>query len=251
MKGALVHPMTALSLSPRLLPSPDSADGTFETARLFWYSIRRLWWSAYFRLEVVGLDNLPRGGPMLLCGNHTSHLDAPAVLAALPRDLALCAATAAAGDVFGKGEHPWRNLVSRLTTGSVAIRREAEFANGLRVLEQVLHDGRPLVLFPEGKRSQGGELLPFKPGAAMLAIRTGAPIVPIHLQGVNKALPKGTSIPTAADVTVRFGEPIDPRPFVDAIVEGRMTRKQAYAAMTAELRSRIERMRTQQTAVDA
>lgn len=175
---------------------------------------------------------------MLLCGNHTSHLDAAAILAALPRDLALTASTAAAKDVFG--DHPWRNAVSRLTTSSVAIEREAEFAKGLRTLENVLDEGRPLILFPEGKRSPNRELLPLKPGAAMLAIRSGAPIVPVWIEGVNKALPKGSRVVTAADVCVRFGEPVDPRPYARAIAEHRMSRKQAYAQLTSVTRQAIE-----------
>ena len=235
--------MTAMSIHPVALPQSyqaDPSDRAFGLARRFWYSIRRCWWGPYFRLEVAGLENLPAGGPMLFCANHASHLDAPAILAALPRELALRAATAAAKDVFG--DHPWRNAVSRLTTGSVAIQREADFAKGLRVLEQVLLDRRPLVLFPEGKRSSDGELLPFKPGAAMLAIRTETPIVPIRLEGVGKALPKGASVPTAADVTVRFGPPIDPRPYARAIEAGEMTRRQAYGALTEELRRAISEM---------
>jgi 1-acyl-sn-glycerol-3-phosphate acyltransferase/long-chain acyl-CoA synthetase len=197
-------------------------------------------------MEVSGLENVPMRGPMLLCGNHTSHLDAPAILAALPRDLALTASTAAAKDVFG--DHPWRNAVSRLTTGSIAIQREADFAKGLRALENVLDQGRPLVLFPEGKRSSSGELLPFKPGAAMLSIRSGAPIVPVWIEGVNKALPKGSIVPTAADVRVRFGQPIDPRPCARAIAEHRLSRRQAYAELTETLRIAIEQLKSNEPA---
>jgi 1-acyl-sn-glycerol-3-phosphate acyltransferase len=235
--------MTALAVSA-LPHSHDSLDAqaarVFSGARRFWYSMRRCWWAAYFRIDVSGAEHVPASGAVLLCGNHASHLDAPAILAALPRDVALRASTAAAKDVFG--DHPWRNAVSRLTTGSVAIEREAEFAKGLRLLERVLTDGRPLVLFPEGKRSYDGGLLPFKPGAAMLAIRTGAPIVPLRLDGMTKALPKGTVLPKAADVTVRFGEPIDSRPYARAIAEGRVTRRQAYASLTEALRVAIAGM---------
>lgn len=237
--------MTAMNVSsmPWLVSSEPLNERAFDAARWFWYSMRRWWWSACFRLDVTGAEHVPTHGPVLLCGNHTSHLDAPAVLAALPREIALRASTAAAKDVFGAGEHPYRNAVSRLTTGSIAIERKADFAKGLRVLERVLTDGRPLVLFPEGKRSTDGELLEFKPGAAMLAIRTGTPIVPIRLEGVNKALPKGTRVPTAADVTVRFGKPIDPRPYVSAIAIGTMTRKEAYAQLTRRIREDIESMK--------
>jgi 1-acyl-sn-glycerol-3-phosphate acyltransferase len=238
--------MTALSypsfIGHQEIDSKPLLDQLFGASRKFWYSIRRCWWSAYFRIEVLGVEHVPGNGPVLLCGNHASHLDAPAILAALPRDLALRASTAAAKDVFG--DYPWRNAVSRLTTGSVAIERKAEFAKGLRVLERVLEEGRPLVLFPEGQRSYDGELLPFKPGAAMLAIRTGTPIVPVCVEGLTKALPKGAVMPTAADVSVRFGQPIDPKPFARAIEDGTMTRKQAYAALTNALSGAIAAMKS-------
>lgn len=236
--------MAAIASYPVLARLADVSQPASErllgVARHAWYSIRRMWWLAYFRLNVTGGEHVPARGPVLLCGNHASHLDAPAILAALPRDVALRASTAAAKDIFA--DYPWRNLLSRLTTGSVAIEREAEFAKGLRVLEEVLHDGLPLVLFPEGKRSYAGELLPFKPGAAMLSIRTGAPIVPIRLDGVTRALPKGACLPTAADVSVRFGAPLDPTPYARAIADGTMTRKQAYAVMTEALKSAIADM---------
>jgi 1-acyl-sn-glycerol-3-phosphate acyltransferase len=238
--------MSAVTAYPVLARLTDAsqpvAERLMNAARHVWYSARRLWWSAYFRIEVSGAGHVPARGPVLLCGNHASHLDAPAILAALPRDVALRASTAAAKDVFGGDRHPWRSLASRLTTASLPIEREAEFAKGLRVLERVLEERRPLVLFPEGKRSSDGQLLPFKPGAAMLAIRTGSPIVPVRLDGVDRALPKGTCLPTAADVKVRFGTPIDPAPYRQAIAEGRMTRKQAYAAMTAALKDAIVAM---------
>jgi 1-acyl-sn-glycerol-3-phosphate acyltransferase len=76
----------------------------------------------------------------------------------------------------------------------------------------------------------------------MLAIRSGAPIVPVRLNGVDKALPKGTRIITAADVSVRFGKPIDPTPYARAVEERRMSRREAYAAMTDELRRRISEL---------
>jgi 1-acyl-sn-glycerol-3-phosphate acyltransferase len=177
---------------------------------------------------------------VLLCGNHASHLDAPAILAALPREVALRASTAAAKDVFG--DHPARDFYSRLTTNALPIQRGADFARGLRALEAVLRDRRPLVLFPEGRRSDDGSLVEFKPGAAMLAVRTGTPIVPIRITGAFQALPKGKAVPVAIDVAVRFGEPIDPKPYAKAIEEGRLTRHEAYERLTAKLKQEIAAM---------
>ena len=211
-----------------------------EYARRCWYAMRRWWWSGYWKLHVHGLEHVPRRGPVLLCANHTSHLDAPAILAALPRALALRTSTAAAKDVFG--ERPARVLVSRLLTNSLPIQRCPEakgFAKGLRELEAVLRDRRPLILFPEGRRSQGGELLTFKPGAAMLALRTGAPIVPVYIDGARKALPRKHWFPRPADVRVTFGEPIDPRAARGSVADGSLSKRRAYDALTEQLRGEI------------
>src|SRR3954471_6601395 len=194
--------------------------------RRCWYAMRRFWWSSYWRLEVEGLENVPRRGPVLLCGNHTSHLDAPAILAALPRDLALRTSTAAAKDVFG--DVHWRDLVSRVIANALPIERGAGFSRGLRELETVLHERRPLIIFPEGRRSTNGTMFDFKPGAAMLALRTGTPIVPLHITGADGSLPRGGYFPKPHDVAVRFGQSIDPRPFIDAVEARTITKREAY-----------------------
>jgi 1-acyl-sn-glycerol-3-phosphate acyltransferase len=211
-----------------------------EATRTIWYASRQLWWHSYWRLTIDGLENVPARGPMLLCANHTSHLDAPAILAALPLDTALRASTAAARDVFG--QHSLKNTVSRVMTNSLPIERGAEFAGGLRALEQVLREHRPLVLFPEGRRSPDGKMLEFKHGAAMLAIRTGAPIVPIHLEGLHKCLARGKHVPLPGPVRVRFATPIDPRPFRAAIANGTMHKHEAYELLTRQLRDAIATM---------
>src|SRR5215213_8227516 len=112
--------MTALNVSGVFAPArahSPFADRLAHGARRFWYSIRRCWWGPYFRLEVSGLENVPAAGAMLLCGNHASHLDAPAILAALPREVALRASTAAAKDVFA--DYRWREIVSRVVTNAL------------------------------------------------------------------------------------------------------------------------------------
>jgi 1-acyl-sn-glycerol-3-phosphate acyltransferase len=194
-----------------------------------------------WQLEVVGLENIPSDAPVLLCANHTSHLDASAILAAVPRDIALQTRTAAAKDVFG--ERRSRILLSQLLTGALPVERQSDFAGGVRALEAVLREHRPLILFPEGRRSLNGELVEFKPGAAMLAVRTNTPIVPIRLDGLHEALPRGAHIPVATKVRVRFGTPIEPTRYRAAIATREMDRREAYQQLTAELKAAITAMK--------
>jgi 1-acyl-sn-glycerol-3-phosphate acyltransferase len=218
----------------------DLSRAAVTQSRRFWYAMRRWWWSSCWRLEVAGLEHVARRGPVLLCANHTSHLDAPAILAALPRDLALRTSTAAARDVFG--DVKWRDVVSRVVTNALPIERGAGFSRGLRELEAVLEDRRPLILFPEGRRSTDGRLVEFKPGAAMLALRTGTPVVPIHIEGAGGpggSLPRGGYFPRPRDVRVCFGAPIDPSPYIEAVAARRMNKREAYDAVSDRLRRAI------------
>src|SRR4051812_21593091 len=121
--------MTALTAPiPWTRPAAPNAYAArlFALARRAWYSARRVWWKPLWQLDVRGLEHVPADGPALLCANHASHLDAAAILAALPRDLALRTNTAAAKDVFG--DHAGREFVSRLTTGALPIERGADYA---------------------------------------------------------------------------------------------------------------------------
>src|SRR6267143_6769261 len=162
---------------PRVARNELLADGMMARAREFWYGVRPIWWRSCWGLRVSGLENLPKSGAMIFCANHTSHLDAAAILAALPKKIALEVTTVAARDVWG--ERPMRRLIGRVTTNSVSLSRKGDFAAGFRMLDKVLGEGRPIIIFPEGKRSVSGEMGEFKPGAAMLAVRNGAPIVPV------------------------------------------------------------------------
>jgi 1-acyl-sn-glycerol-3-phosphate acyltransferase len=211
-------------------------EGAGQLARRFWYSMRRCWWHSYWQLEVTGVENIPARGAFLLCANHTSHLDAIAILAALPKATALRTTTAAARDAFNR---PVRNSISRVLTNAMLLQRGSAFSGGLRELENVLREKRPVILFPEGRRSLDGRISNFKSGAAMLAIRTGTPIIPIRLEGARDSLARGKYLPLPSRVAVWFGKPIDPRTLRAAIDDGRIDRRTAYQQLTDSVKSSI------------
>ena len=72
-----------------------------------------------------------------------------------------------------------------------------------------LHEGNSFLIFPEGTRSRTGELLPFKKGGFIMAIKAGAPVVPVAIKGARDAMRKGSLVIRPVTVTVRFGEPVE------------------------------------------
>lgn len=169
--------------------------------------LKPLVWSLT-RVSVVGTERLANlDGAYIAVANHSSHLDAPLVIGALPRRLSRYLAAGAAADYFF--DVRWRKMLTTLFFNAFAIERNAE---GKRVgsSRALLERGVPLLIFPEGGRSKHGDIGRFKPGAAALSIATGAPCLPIALVGANIAMPRGVNWPKRGrlPVTVVFGAPL-------------------------------------------
>ena len=155
---------------------------------------------ALFRLEARGIEHVPARGPVLLVANHSSVLDPPIVGGACPRQLTFLAkAELFAVPGFGR-------LIRALNARPV--RREGADAAALRVALRVLEQGGALLVFPEGTRGDEGRLREPKPGAALLAVLSGAPVVPVFVRGTGRAWPRGRQLPRPAKVRVTFGAPL-------------------------------------------
>ena len=154
---------------------------------------------AMFRLEARGIEHVPTRGPVLLVSNHSSLLDPPLVGGACPRQLTFLA-KAELFTVPGFGR-----LIHALNARPV--RREGADAAALRVALRVLEQGGALLVFPEGTRGPEGRLREPKPGAALLAVLSGAPVVPVLVRGSGRAWPRGRRFPMPAKVRVTFGRP--------------------------------------------
>ncbi len=159
------------------------------------------------RLEVEGhehLEALP--GPVLICPNHTSHLDAPVVRAALPAPMRDRSAIAAAADVWFDGS-PW-GPVAELMLGAIPFGRSSDIRASLERVADLANAGFNVIIFPEGTRSADGRLLPMREGIGLLATNLGIPVVPASIDGAHRILPKGSWLPRrrgASCVRVRFG----------------------------------------------
>jgi 1-acyl-sn-glycerol-3-phosphate acyltransferase len=148
--------------------------------------------------------------PVIFVANHSSHLDTPVLLGALPESWARKTVVTAAADYFF--DVWWRAASSALIMNTVPIERQG----GPRSTTPgtLLADHWNLLLFPEGTRSEDGQVGTFKLGAAWLAVEYGVPVVPIALRGAYSAMPKGKNWPVRGrqPVSVRFGRPLTPAP---------------------------------------
>ncbi|MEP6479537.1 MAG: lysophospholipid acyltransferase family protein [Rhodoglobus sp.] len=160
------------------------------------------------RVTVHGLDDIKElDRPFIAIANHSSHLDAPLVIGALPRPHARFLAAGAAADYFF--DVKWRKWLTTLFFNAFAVERNSEgkrSGSSRALLERRV----PILIFPEGGRSKAGEIGRFKPGAAALSMATKVPVLPIALVGANLAMPRGVNWPKRGrmPVAVVFGEPM-------------------------------------------
>lgn len=205
--------------------------------------LKPLVWSLV-RVSVHGLDEIKTlNAPFIAVANHSSHLDAPLIIGALPRRNARYLAAGAAADYFF--DVRWRKWLTTLFFNAFAIERNSE---GKRSgsSRSLLERDVPLLIFPEGGRSKSGEIGRFKPGAAALAIATRVPCLPIALVGASVAMPRGVNWPRRGrfPVAVVFGAPM--LPFVGESADGFSTRlveeiRRLHSAVQPEITEALAR----------
>ena len=159
------------------------------------------------RLQIEGRENLPAEGSFVMVANHSSHLDTPALLAALPLGKIHSAFPAAASDYF------FRNLsklvFSAIVVNAMPFDRKENPRQSLDVCRQLLETpGHILILFPEGTRTPDGLIGRFKPGVGFLTAGTEIPVVPCRLDGAFRAWPKGKWFPRPRKLQLTIGAPL-------------------------------------------
>jgi 1-acyl-sn-glycerol-3-phosphate acyltransferase len=165
--------------------------------------------------EVVGLDRLADlradpdvTTPVIFAANHSSHVDAPLMLTSIPEPWRHHLVVGAAADYFF-GTRVTGTL-SALALGAIPIDRTRVNRRSAELASSLIEDGWSLLIFPEGGRSPDGWGQPFRGGAAFLAIRTGVPVVPVHLDGTGAILGRGMKWPKPGRTKVTFGAPLRP-----------------------------------------
>jgi 1-acyl-sn-glycerol-3-phosphate acyltransferase len=158
------------------------------------------------RLDVAGVERIPKAGPVILAANHRSMLDVPYLVIASPRQVYFMARA----DIFN-GPY-WTRLFHEL--GGFPVRRDRVDARAMDTALAILERGDALGIYPEGTRSKTAQMSSFLGGAAWLALRTGAPIVPCGIRGTEMPPVDGPWLERAPrhlrrkQVRVAFGEPI-------------------------------------------
>jgi 1-acyl-sn-glycerol-3-phosphate acyltransferase len=172
----------------------------------------------YASARTVGREVLDEATPpVIFVANHSSHLDTPTILRALPRKWRSRTAVAAAADYFYKNR--WKANFVALLFNTVPIGREGGgLGNGATDhVDRLIEQGWSLLLYPEGTRSRDGEIGKVRSGAAVLAAMHGVDVVPIYVHGTHDAMPPGQNWPKRLPgrllsrrhrVEVRFGAPI-------------------------------------------
>ncbi len=160
----------------------------------------------FFRLETRGLGNLPEP-PFIIAVNHSSNMDGFVVACAVPLRVFRVLFFQGFRTYFSGWWLP--SLFGRLGH-AIPIDPETFLSSALRLSSHVLKTRRVLCIFPEGGRSFDGEIMSFKKGIGILAVRHNVPVVPALIEGTFKALPKGAFIPRPSRVRITLGEPFQP-----------------------------------------
>ena len=163
-------------------------------------------WLSGITVSVAGRENILRDRAAVYAVNHASNVEPPILYAAL-------------SDLFPRLRVLYKAELRKLPilvrafdlAGFVPLER-GNRDQSLPAIERAaaaLREGNSFLIFPEGTRSRTGELLPFKKGGFIMALKGGAPIVPVAISGTRDAMKKGSLVIRPVRVVVRFGRPIE------------------------------------------
>jgi len=214
--------MTSRAATTEARPAGPTRDRS--RLAIAWYRVVQLttatFLAAFFGLRAGGRRSLPVAGAAIVASNHLSHFDVFLLGILLQRPLNYVARSS----LFVPGVGAFIRSV-----GGFPIQRDGIGAQGLKETLRRLKAGGLVLLFPEGTRSEDGELGELKAGIAVLASRAGVPVIPAAVAGSFEALPKSRSRPRLHPLRVQYGRPIGPDQFAGLTPE----------AMTALLRERL------------
>jgi long-chain acyl-CoA synthetase len=194
----------------------------------------------FARVDVRGLEHLENvEGPVIFAANHQSHFDTPVILDSLPPRWRYRIAPAMAKEFFKAHFYPSEfgrsayvknsanyYLASLFFNAFPLPQRETGTRQTLRYIGQLISRGTSILIYPEGRRTEGGDIARFQPGVGMIAARLGVPVVPVRLRGVEQILHHTWRFPKRGRAEVSFGRPIS-------------LKGNDYAALAAEVEAAV------------
>jgi 1-acyl-sn-glycerol-3-phosphate acyltransferase len=181
----------------------------------------------YWRLEVVGVERVPVAGAFVVAPVHRSYVDFLLAGMSVGRPVRYMAKSS----VFVGG--PVDSFLYAM--GGFPVERDTADFSAIRTCEALLAAGEPVVVFPEGRRKEGDEVVDLFDGPAFMAARQRVPIIPVGIGGSDRAMPIGKKFIYPRKVVIVIGEPIYP----DVEAEGRVPRS-AISALTERLRGDVQ-----------
>jgi long-chain acyl-CoA synthetase len=197
----------------------------------------------FARVTVEGLEHLGElDQPVIFAANHQSHMDAPVILDSLPARWRYRVAPAMAKEFFKPHFYPKQFGVTAWFTNSLNYylstlffnafplpQREAGTRQTLRYIGELISDGYSVLIFPEGRRTEHGEINRFQPGVGMIAARLEVPVVPVRLEGLDRVLHHSWRFPAVGHVRVAFGRAM-------------LLKGSDYVALTAQLEEAVRNL---------
>jgi len=197
----------------------------YQFARLTFIIFGRLYW----RVEIHGLENVPTDRPYVVSPVHRSNIDTILMAFVSRRHLRYMAK-----DSLWK--YGWSARVIT-ALGGFPVNRDTADRDALRTCEAALRRGEPVVIFPEGTRRSGPDIVDLYQGAAFVALRGGVPIIPVGIGGSAGAMPKGSKFLHPVKIRMLVGTPIQPPPREGAGTRG--SRRHVHE-LTAQLQVELQ-----------
>ena len=164
-------------------------------------NILKLLFKIFFSLKIIGAENCPKNGPLIVAPNHASFLDPLIVGFAVPRELNFMARNSLFKNrIFSK---------ILISVNAFPLKREGADLVAMRLAIDKLCQGKAVLIFPEGTRSKDDNLGVPRPGIGLLAVSSGSRILPCYIKGSRHALPKGAMFPKFKKISVHIGKPLN------------------------------------------
>ncbi len=195
----------------------------YKVAHVLVHALARI----FFRLKVVGVENVPQEGGVIVAANHNSYFDIPLLGCSLARR----------ADNIAKSELFRNRLIASLFTalGGFPVRRGRFDRSAIAEAVNRLRADRLLAIYPEGRRSPDGRLQPAMSGIGLLVTKSGVKVVPAYMHGANP-------VRLFRRVTVIFGEPLDFKEEIDLAEKEGVIPKILYARIASKIMTHMTQL---------